>query len=109
MFTDWSLMDMLGRTVIVAPALLLAALSLPTLAGRPLGERATSWLVQIAMVVGLTAAVGVLVLMLLHGTRHETILFGNLVSIPVEARSPASAGGDAAATHPPEEHHFHFA
>ena len=109
MFTDWSLIDMLGRTVIVAPALLLAALSLPTLAGRPLGERATSWLVQIAMVVGLTAAAGVLALMLLRGTRHETISFGNLVSIPVEARSAAPGGGESAAIHPRGEHHFHFA
>ena len=43
---------------------------------RSLPERAISTVVQIAMAIGLCAACGVLVLMLLEGTRHEVVNLG---------------------------------
>ncbi len=101
MFTDWTLLDILGRTILVVPSLLLAALGLPTLIGRPLAERTTSRLVQLAMWVGLLAAIGVLTLMLIQDTRQVTISLGNLVEIPT-AQGIADHGAA-------QSHHFHFA
>ncbi len=87
--------------MVIVPALLLAALGLPTLVGRPLAERTTSRLVQLAMLIGLAASIGVLALMLIEGTRHVSVSFGNLVEIPAAA---VDAGHQT-----PEEQHFHFA
>ncbi len=115
MFDPQTIIHVLGSAVVILPALLLAALGLPTLAGRPLGERTTSHLVQATMMVGLLSAVGVLTLMLATGNRHTTISFGNLVELPVHhaaettadahATEATSAEAISTAAHP----HFHFA
>jgi NADH-quinone oxidoreductase subunit L len=76
MFEHLSLLTLLGLIVIGMPAGLLAVLGLSSLLDRPLPERAISTVVQIAMAIGLCAACGVLVLMLLEGTRHEVVNLG---------------------------------
>lgn len=78
----------LGFCVVIAPAALMALLGIMTLVGRPLSERATAHATEAAVVVGLSASVTMLILMLLWGTRYLPIEFGNLVVIP--------------------EQHFHF-
>jgi NADH-quinone oxidoreductase subunit L len=102
-----SSISVLGSAVVIIPALLLAALGLPTLAGKPLSERTTSRLVQTAMVLGLFAAIGVLALMLISGTRHVTISLGNLVELPHHDLPPAHVTEPGAPT--VEHAHFHFA
>ena len=82
MFANITISQWLGLIVVAAPSVLVAALGLASLVGRPLSERMTSRLVQIAIVVGLLAASGVLVLMLAQGTRHVPIEFGHWASIP---------------------------
>ena len=67
----------LGIIVVGSPALLLAALGLPPLLGRPLAERTISRLTYASTVVGLAAAVTILVLMLLLDSRHVPIELGN--------------------------------
>ena len=74
-------LNLLGLTVIAVPPLLLALLGFSSLAGRPLPERATSAAVQIAMIIGLFASLGVLVSMLLQDTRHVAINLGNWVHL----------------------------
>jgi NADH-quinone oxidoreductase subunit L len=106
MLGAWSLIEILGPTVVIVPALLLAVLGLTTLAGRPLGERATSVLAQLAMTIGLAAAVGVLALMLIQDTRHISIDFGNLVEIPVHSGTSDESAEAASGT--PDRLHFHF-
>lgn len=71
-----------GITVIASPALLLVALGLPPLLGRRLQERTISRWTYASTVIGLVAAVAVLVLMLMLGTRHVPIEMGNWVVIP---------------------------
>jgi NADH-quinone oxidoreductase subunit L len=100
---ELQLIDFLGRVVVVVPALLVAGLGVPTLFDRPLGERATSRVVQIAMMTGLLAGLGVLALMLSSGTRHVAISFGNLVEIAPGTTDLHST----ASPHAPQ--HFHFA
>ena len=73
---------LLGMVAIGAPVALLAILGLSSLALRTLSERATSRICQAAMVTGLLASLGVLALMLWHGTRHEVVEVGNWVVIP---------------------------
>ncbi len=82
MLESLSLAELLGVTVVAAPAVMVAALGLTTLAERPLTERATGRLVEATVVVGLLAAVGVLVLMLSSGARHVPIEFGHWVQVP---------------------------
>jgi NAD(P)H-quinone oxidoreductase subunit 5 len=71
----------LGLTAVGAPALLLAAVGLTALVSRPLGERLTVRLTQIAVSVGLLAAVGVLAVMLTTGSRNVVIDLGNWVAL----------------------------
>ncbi|MCI0356886.1 MAG: oxidoreductase [Planctomycetaceae bacterium] len=103
---------LLGTLVVVVPALLVAALGLTTLAGRPCPEHLTSRLVQAAMTIGLLAACGVLAMMLATGKRHVPIHLGNWVEIAAhEAAAPETT------PHAPMVHgesaespqHFHFA
>ena len=71
-----------GVVVVACPLLLTVALGLPSLLGRRVSERATTRLVFAATVVGLLAAVVVLVSMLVLGTRLVSIELGNWVVIP---------------------------
>ncbi len=96
-----SLLWLLGTTVVVVPTLLVAALGLPTLAGRPLPEQVISRLVQAAMTVGLLAACAVLAMMLVTGQRHVPIYLGNWVEIGAH-RATATGPGEV-------EQHFRFA
>lgn len=76
-----SLITVLGTIVIAMPVTLLCVLGVSSLVDRKLSEQATSRWCEGAMVTGLLAAIGVLVLMLLHGTRHEQLDLGNWVAI----------------------------
>ena len=104
MLDDLFWLDVLGKTVILVPALLVAAIGLPTVIGRPLAERAIGLLVQLAMSIGLIAACGVLGLMLLTDNRHVEINLGHWVSIP------GAVADHGAPVHAIDEQgHFHFA
>jgi NAD(P)H-quinone oxidoreductase subunit 5 len=72
----------LGLIVLLAPVVLLAVLGVASLVERPLSEAATGWLVRGTTLAGLLAAVGVLAVMLLQGTRHVTVLTGEWVCVP---------------------------
>ncbi|HYT94528.1 MAG TPA: proton-conducting transporter membrane subunit [Gemmataceae bacterium] len=76
------LITILGLTALAAPVLLLCVLGISSLLNRRLSEAATGRACQIAIITGLVASVAVLVLMLLHGTRHEPIELGEWVVIP---------------------------
>jgi NAD(P)H-quinone oxidoreductase subunit 5 len=82
MFEHASLITLLGLVVIAAPVLLLCALGVSSLLDRRLSEEATNRVCQVTMVTGLLAAVAVLALMLVRGTRHEAIELGEWVVIP---------------------------
>ncbi|MBY0522022.1 MAG: hypothetical protein K2R98_01400 [Gemmataceae bacterium] len=72
----------LGVGALGAPVLLLCVHGVSSLLERPLGETATGKACQAVNVTGLLASLGVLSLMLLDGTRHESIAIGEWVSIP---------------------------
>ncbi len=76
------IMRFLGLVVVVSPLLLTAILGFSSLVGRKLAEETTTKLVYAAIVCGLTAAVAVLVLMLIGGNRHMPIELGDWVVIP---------------------------
>jgi NAD(P)H-quinone oxidoreductase subunit 5 len=76
------LMNLLGTAVVVSPAILLAVFGLASLFGRSLAERTIANLTQAAVWVGLTASVGMLVIMLASGTRHVVVELGDWVAIP---------------------------
>lgn len=77
-----------GVTVIVSPIVLLGVVSLPALVGIKLPENSIARCIYLSVMVGLTAALGILVAMLVSGDRHVPIELGNWISIP--------------------EQHFHF-
>jgi len=77
-----TILTSLGLAVLALPAALLAVLGLSSLFDRPLAERTTSRLVQLAMMAGLCSAIGILALMLVTGTRHVPIHLGNWVHTP---------------------------
>ena len=77
-----------GLAVVVSPAVLLTVLGVMSLVGRRIGERSSAHLTEASVVIGLIAALAVLVLMLASGRRHVPIELGNWVVIP--------------------EQHFHF-
>jgi NADH-quinone oxidoreductase subunit L len=72
----------LGLIALLAPAALLAVLGGGSLMGRPLGEVATGRLVRLTMAMGLFAALGVLALMLLQGTRSVNVLSLEWIAVP---------------------------
>lgn len=72
----------LGVCVVASPALLFAMVGLSALLGRPLGERALANLTETSVLVGLSAALTILVLMLVFNVRHVPIELGNWVVIP---------------------------
>jgi len=82
MFDHESIVSVLGLIVITAPVLLFCLLGLAALVDRKLSERTISRACQISIVTGLVAALGILALMLLDETRHETIELGDWVIIP---------------------------
>src|SRR5262249_50927263 len=82
MFDHATLVPVLGLIALAAPVLLLCVLGIASLLNRPRGEAATGRLAQAAIVTGLVASVAVLALMLLDGTRHESIELGEWVVIP---------------------------
>jgi NAD(P)H-quinone oxidoreductase subunit 5 len=82
MFDHASLITLLGLIALAAPVLLLGVLGVSSLLDRKLSEEATGTLCQAAIVTGLVAAVAVLALMLLHGSRHEAVALGEWVGIP---------------------------
>jgi NADH:ubiquinone oxidoreductase subunit 5 (subunit L)/multisubunit Na+/H+ antiporter MnhA subunit len=76
------LKTLLGLVVITAPLLLLFLLGCSSLLGWKLSERAIGRSVQAAIISGLLAAVAVLALMLLDGSRHVEVELGHWVEIP---------------------------
>jgi len=73
---------LLGLFVIASPLALVAVLGLGALLSFELSERLISRLTQASVVTGLTAAVGMLILMLATGVRTVPIELGNWVTIP---------------------------
>lgn len=82
MFEHASLITLWGLIALATPVLLLCVLGLSSLLGRPLSELTTGEACFATTFTGLVAAVVVLALMLLHGTRHEAIEVGDWVVIP---------------------------
>jgi NAD(P)H-quinone oxidoreductase subunit 5 len=76
------LMAYLGVIVVATPVLLLAVLGVSSLLDRRLTERACTRAIQAAVMSGLLAAVAVLALMLLLGTRHVVVYLGEWVDMP---------------------------
>lgn len=77
-----TLIGPIGVCVLAAPATLLAVLGISALLNRPLSERATNRLTSGTTVVGLAAALLVLLAMLVTGSRHVPIELGDWVVIP---------------------------
>jgi NADH-quinone oxidoreductase subunit L len=72
----------LGIVVIAAPFLLAVVLGVSSLLDRKLTERTTTAILQAGTVAGLLAALAVLLIMLMLGTRHVPIELGDWVVIP---------------------------
>jgi NAD(P)H-quinone oxidoreductase subunit 5 len=81
MFDHTTLIVVLGLLVLAPPVFLLCLLGISSLLDRPLSEETTGRVCEAAIITGLVAAVAVLALMLLHGTRHEPIELGKWVEI----------------------------
>lgn len=77
-----ALFTMLGTTVVVAPATLLALLGLSVLFGHKLSEHTIAKCTEATVVIGLVSSILVLGLMLVVGERYVPIEFGNWVSLP---------------------------
>lgn len=77
-----TLSNIFGITVVACPVVLVAVLGLTSLIGRPPGERQTDGWIYFSTVIGLLAAVAMLVTMLATGMRHVTVELGNWVVIP---------------------------
>ncbi|MFN0199839.1 MAG: proton-conducting transporter membrane subunit [Planctomycetaceae bacterium] len=73
-----------GICVVVAPTVLLFVLGMSALLGLPLSERNMSRCTEASVIAGLTAAIIILVMMLLTGVRRVPIGVGNWMSIPQE-------------------------
>lgn len=82
--TTESILQFLGLAVVASPAVLLAALGLPLLAGFRLSEESQARLTKAGVLSGLFAAIAILGLMLVTGSRHVPIELGNWVSIEHE-------------------------
>lgn len=72
----------LGLIVVCAPALFVAAIGLPALIDRPLGERAIGRWGYGTIMVSLLSSLAILGIMLASGTRSEVIEIGRWVAIP---------------------------
>jgi NAD(P)H-quinone oxidoreductase subunit 5 len=71
----------LGITVVTAPALLVSALGLCLLVGRPLSEPKTTRLVGMMLGIGLVAAIAMWGAMLVQGESHVTIELGDWIHV----------------------------
>ena len=88
-----TLIAALALVVVLAPAVLLVALGLPSLVGRPLGETRTGRAARWSVTLALLAAVGVFVGMLATGSRHVPLDLGKWVAVGSKAVTvPAVAG-----------------
>ena len=74
----------LGTAVVIAPALLIVVIGASMLLGISLSEGLQAQLTKACVVVGLTASIAILALMLATGSRHVVIEYGNWVSIDPE-------------------------
>lgn len=82
-FSHWpDAPQFLALIVVGAPFVLLAILGVAAFGERPLSERAINRVVQGAIFAGLFAALGMLALMLVRGTRHIPIEIGEWVVVP---------------------------
>jgi NADH-quinone oxidoreductase subunit L len=79
MFDHATLILVLGLVALAAPVVLMCVLAISSLLDRRLSEPATGRACQVAILTGLVASVAVLVLMLIHGTRHEPVELGEWV------------------------------
>lgn len=82
MFNHELWVQTLGLIVVCAPALLVAAISLPALIDRPLSERTIGRWGYGTIMISLLSSLAILGIMLASGTRTETIEIGRWVSIP---------------------------
>jgi NADH-quinone oxidoreductase subunit L len=82
MITIEQVMTFLGGIVIAAPLLLMLSLGISSLLDRKLSEQTTTMILQAGTVTGLLAALAILLLMLIQGTRHVPIEVGDWVIIP---------------------------
>ncbi len=76
------LLTLLGMVVVLAPLTLALVLGVTSLLNWKLTEQQTTKLLQAGTVTGLAAAIAVLGGMLLTGSRHVTVAFGDYVVIP---------------------------
>lgn len=74
----------LGLAVVVSPAVLLVTLGVPMLVGFDWGESTQAHFTKASVVIGLLAAIAMLVIMLATGSRNIPIPLGNWVSIEQE-------------------------
>ena len=82
MFDPELTFQILGLTVVGAPAVLFALLGLSSLLReKPLRERTIVAFVEVAIMTGLLASIAILALMLASGTRHVPIALGKWVDI----------------------------
>jgi NAD(P)H-quinone oxidoreductase subunit 5 len=79
-----ALFMMLGVGTVVAPIVLLLVVGINAFIGRPFGERGIAWCTQAAVIGGLASSLGILVLMLVSGTRNVPIELGHWVALPEE-------------------------
>ncbi len=76
--------QILGTIVVASPTVLVAVLGATTASRWPMSERAIHRWIFSGVLVGMTAAIAVLVLMLLTGDREVPVEFGQWVVIPEE-------------------------
>lgn len=81
MTTD-QVFNMLGLCVVASPAFLLGIFSLTSLFNRRLSERSMARYTQVSVLLGLFAALAILIMMLATGRRQVPLEFGNWVVIP---------------------------
>ncbi len=84
MISSETVLTFCSTCVVSAPVVLLAVLGLSTLVGKPLSERTISNCTQASILIGLIAALTVLVSMLLTDSRYVPLELGDWVILPVE-------------------------
>lgn len=104
-----TLLQVLGVIVVSSPALLFAALGLSSLFGYPFSERVTGRCVQLAVMIGLLAAVAILVVMLATNNHHVAIELGDWVKIPAgEVHTTDEMAAMAPHGHGADHGHYDF-
>jgi NADH:ubiquinone oxidoreductase subunit 5 (subunit L)/multisubunit Na+/H+ antiporter MnhA subunit len=89
-----SVVYVLAILVVATPAILVVAIGLPTLFGRPLSESDIDRVCRLTITVGLLAAIGVLAMMLITGNRHVVVDLGHWVTVHPDG--------------PSDNAHYHF-